>query len=384
MKYFFYHHKLLCSSLLVFALLCFHYPVNAKLIIAQGGGSGYIMGNSLPAVTMAVAAESDIIIKLDTVLTADNEVIVFSSGTLNEATNVADIFPDRIRKDGNYYAIDFTLDEIRQLTLHDPAKGVSENAPPRFTIPSLVELLSLVKVLDSNLEYTSNIAIELKQIWLHRKEGKDLSSSVLGILQQYGYTGEDGNLFLLSYDATELPRIAKQLPQRGIVAKLVQLVDTSDGQENLEEEWGKWNSYNYDWMFTKSGLRSLAGTVVAIALPKNMLVDTNGELLLDGFVKNAQQLGLMVFTFSVQKEDESRVLFTNSFDEELQFFYFSAGIDGIITNYYRDVLDFLKNRTLSPAVSGTHAETVPPSAVTKQNNTDPLGLTAPVGQTSEE
>ncbi len=115
-----------------------------------------------------------------------------------------------------------------------------------------------------------------------------------------------------------------------------------------------------------------------------MLVDTNGELLLDGFVKNAQQLGLMVFTFSVQKEDEGRVLFTNSFDEELQFFYFSAGIDGIITDYYRDALDFLKNITESSVMSGTRTKTVPPSAVTKQNNTDPLGLTAPVGQTSEE
>lgn len=30
-------------------------------------------------------------------------------------TDVAERFPDRARKDGRYYAIDFTLDEIRSL-----------------------------------------------------------------------------------------------------------------------------------------------------------------------------------------------------------------------------------------------------------------------------
>ncbi len=35
--------------------------------------------------------------------------------TLDRVTDVADRFPDRARKDGRYYAIDFTLDEIKSL-----------------------------------------------------------------------------------------------------------------------------------------------------------------------------------------------------------------------------------------------------------------------------
>jgi len=336
------------------------------------------MENSLPAVALAVAMNADSI-KIDTVLTADNEVIVMSSPRIQKATNVGEIFPDRMRDDGQFYALDFILEEIRQLTLRDPAGRFPKDLQPRLTIPTLEEVLSLIEALNRSLEKRISIAVEIKQPWLHRKEAKDISSPVLRILQKYGYSGQDDRLLLMSYDAMELRRIKKQLlPEMGMDIKLLQLIESNEGQENMVEEWGEWNSYNYDWMFSKSGLRSLTGSVAAIGLPKYMLADSQGKLLLDDFVKNAQQLGTMVFTFPIGKNDATRVPFTRSFDEELEFFYFTVGVDGVITDFCKDALDYLKKREENPTAPFTleQTETVPPSV--EISTDDPLQLTSPL------
>ncbi len=356
----------------------------AKLVIAQGGASGYLMEHNLPAVTMAVMMNADII-KIDTVLSADNEVIVTSSPKITQSTNAFEIFPDRARDDGNYYALDFTLEEIRQLSLRDPAGRFPEELQLRLTIPTLKEELALIEALNGSLEKNIRIAVEIKQAWLHRKEGKDISTPVLNTLQRFGYSTGSDQLLLMSYDAVELRRIRKELlPAMGMGVKLVQLIESNEGQENMVEEWGELKSYNYDWMFSKSGLRSLAGSVAAIGLPKYMLADPKGTLLLDEFVKNAQQLGTMIFTFPVQKEENGRVPFLNSFNEELEFFYFTVGADGIITDFCKDALQYLKNREENPApgIMFEQEEFAAPSMETI--NDDPLQLTSPLEFESKE
>jgi glycerophosphoryl diester phosphodiesterase len=370
-----YFTKQPCVLLVILTFFLCPLSAMAKMVIAQGGGSGYLMEHTLPSVALAVAMNSDII-KIDTVLTADNEVIVLGSPNIAKATNVAEIFPDRIRESGKYYALDFTLDEIRRLTLRDPAGRFPKELQPNLRIPTLEEMLALIVALDRGLEKNSRIAVEIKQAWLHRKEGKDLTKPVLTILQKYGYTGQSDKTFLMSYDEKELKRIKKQLlPEMGMSIKLVQLIDSNEGQETMVEEWGEWRSYNYDLMFFKSGLRSLSRNVAAIGLPKYMLVDSEGKLLRNDFVKNAQQLGTMVFTFPVQKDDNMRLPFIHSFDEELEFFYFTVGVDGIITDFCKDALDFLKTRVDKPAVPIDSVQVIPPSIeITAE---DPLQLTSP-------
>ena len=51
----------------------------------------------------------------DLVMTKDDRLVVLHDHYLDRVTDVAERFPDRARKDGRYYAIDFTLDEIRSL-----------------------------------------------------------------------------------------------------------------------------------------------------------------------------------------------------------------------------------------------------------------------------
>jgi glycerophosphoryl diester phosphodiesterase len=382
MRYSFTFTKQISSLLVLLVLGLSPIPAAAKLVIAQGGASGYLMEHSLPSVALAIAMDADII-KIDVVLTADNEVIVLGSPDIATASNVAEIFPDRIREDGHYYAFDFTLDEIRRLTLRDPAKRFPEELYLRLGIPTLEEELALIGALSKSLDKNIPIAVELRQPWLHRKEGKDLTKPVLSILQQYGYTGSTDNIFILSYDAVELRRIKKQLlPEMGMTIKLVQLIESNEGRETMSEEWGEWTSYNYDWMFSKSGLRALSGSVAAIGLPKHMLADSQGKLLLADFVENAQQLNTMIFTFPVQKDEHTQMPFVNSFAEELEFFYFTVGVDGIVTDFCKDALHYLKNRPEKPINLIEPVQVLPPSV--EFTIDDPLQLTSPVGHKLKE
>ncbi|EGK22168.1 glycerophosphoryl diester phosphodiesterase domain protein [Escherichia coli DEC15A] len=70
--------------------------------------------HTLPAKAMAYAQGADYL-EQDLVMTKDDHLVVLHDHYLDRVTDVADRFPDRARKDGRYYAIDFTLDEIKSL-----------------------------------------------------------------------------------------------------------------------------------------------------------------------------------------------------------------------------------------------------------------------------
>lgn len=54
-------------------------------------------------------------IEQDVVMTKDDQLVVLHDHYLDRVTDVAERFPDRAREDGRYYAIDFTLAEIKSL-----------------------------------------------------------------------------------------------------------------------------------------------------------------------------------------------------------------------------------------------------------------------------
>ncbi|MEN8199661.1 MAG: glycerophosphodiester phosphodiesterase [Thermodesulfobacteriota bacterium] len=345
--------------LLLLFLVCQPTPSEAALVIARGGAAGYLMENNHASTSLAAAMGADII-KLDLVLSRDREVLVHGATTLNRGTNVAELFPDRARKDGLFYVFDFSLDELRSLTLRDPAGRFPADLEPRLTIPTLAEELSLLRGLETGLTKKISVGVEIKQPWLHRKEGLDVATPTLNTLRRYGYSGRDNDTYLFSYDAAELQRIGKELlPEREMMLKLVQLIESNEGEESKVEEWGQWVSYNYDWMFSNTGLRSLAGSVAAIALPKYMLVDPQGRLKMETFVKNAQQLGTMIFTFPLARDTGGRRSFGKSLEEELEFLISTVKVDGLITDFCGDVSTYLRNRVQPQPVEEKEATVSP-------------------------
>ncbi|KAB2431115.1 glycerophosphodiester phosphodiesterase, partial [Enterobacter hormaechei] len=75
---------------------------------------GYLPAHTLPAKAMAYAQGADYL-EQDLVMTKDDQLVVLHDHYLDRVTDVAERFPDRAREDGRYYAIDFTLAEIRSL-----------------------------------------------------------------------------------------------------------------------------------------------------------------------------------------------------------------------------------------------------------------------------
>lgn len=87
-----------------------------KIVIAHRGASGYLPEHSMESKAMAYAMGAHYI-EQDVVMSKDEQLLVLHDHYLDRVTNVAEIFSGRARNDGRYYAIDFTLAEIRSLSM---------------------------------------------------------------------------------------------------------------------------------------------------------------------------------------------------------------------------------------------------------------------------
>ena len=89
-----------------------------KIVIAHRGASGYLPEHTMESKIMAHGMGVDFI-EQDLVLSKDNVPIVIHDIYLNNVTNVATIFPDKKREDNRFYVIDFTFEELKQLTVFE-------------------------------------------------------------------------------------------------------------------------------------------------------------------------------------------------------------------------------------------------------------------------
>ncbi|CAA2931183.1 Glycerophosphoryl diester phosphodiesterase [Arsenophonus endosymbiont of Bemisia tabaci Q2] len=161
---------------------------------------------TLPAKAMAYA-KGAYFLEQDLVMTKDNELIVLHDHYLDSVTGVADRFPGRARKDGRFYAIDFTLPEIRSLKFTQAFQikdgktvQIYLNRFPMgkssFHIHTFQEEIEFIQGLNKSTGKNIGIYPEIKAPWFHKQEGKDISMRVLEILKQYGYSKKNDNVYL--------------------------------------------------------------------------------------------------------------------------------------------------------------------------------------------
>ena len=105
---------LMSGMILSSSALYFSATAADKMVIAHRGASGYLPEHTLPAKAMAYAQGADYL-EQDLVMTKDDRLVVLHDHYLDRVTDVAQRFPQRARKDGRFYAIDFTLAEIKSL-----------------------------------------------------------------------------------------------------------------------------------------------------------------------------------------------------------------------------------------------------------------------------
>ena len=267
-------------------------------IIAHRGACGYLPEHTLPAVELAHTLGADYI-EQDVVLTSDGIPIVLHDVTLELTTNVAALFPERHRDDGLFYAIDFTLEEIKTLNAHERTDSHGNPVFPgrysgtgvEFKVPTLAEEIETVDRLNAASGKRTGVYIELKRPEFHEQEGTDIYQAVLDVLTVFNRLGKSAETVIQCFDPETLKRFAREGIFKG---PLVQLV--------LTESIANWRG-DFEGMQTMSGLKEVAAYAHGIGPDVNLLEDKSGGP--SEMVVAAKKLGLFLHPYTLRADSES-------------------------------------------------------------------------------
>jgi glycerophosphoryl diester phosphodiesterase len=289
------------------------------IVIAHRGASGFLPEHTLEAYTMAYALGADFV-EPDLVLTQDGVFIALHDHTLNSTTNVEEVFPDRARDDGNWYAIDFTLEEIKRLDVHERARPDGTHAMPgrfpmgasRFEVPTLAEVIELVQGLNATTGRDVGIYPEIKRPGWHAEQGQPMEAALLEELARYGYEGPNAKVFVQSFEAEPLRMMRFELGSQLPLVMLIYLPEhaTPDALD--------------DWATFADGVG-----------PYKDLVEAFPELVL-----GAHERGMAVHPWTFRTDVVPPKY--RSIDQEIANFYVTYQVDGVFTDFVEDAVRVLK------------------------------------------
>lgn len=298
--------------------------MNKKIVVAHRGASGYLPEHTMEAKAMAYAMNPDFI-EQDLVLSKDNIPIVIHDIYLDDVTNVAEKFPNKKREDGRFYVIDFTFDELQQLSVSERfnPKTREQFYPKRFPkgkgsfkIHSLQQEIELIQGLNKSTQNNIGIYPEIKNPAFHHKNGKDIAKVTLQVLNNYGYTTKKDKCIFQCFDAKELERVRKELKSDLF---LVQLIEFKE--ETMQ-------------------LTHFATYADGIGPWYKQILDKkeNGIWKFTSLVDDAHKLGLKVHPYTFRADQLGEF---SSFEEKLKTILFDAGADGCFTDFPDKTLEFL-------------------------------------------
>ncbi|WP_083272881.1 glycerophosphodiester phosphodiesterase [Alteromonas confluentis] len=306
-------------------------------IIAHRGASGYLPEHTLEAATLAFAQQPDFI-EQDVVATKDGELVVLHDIHLDTVTDVAAKFPDRVRDDGRWYALDFTLAELRTLQVKERSdtdgKQVFANryhgSKALFTVATLDEHIELISEL--NREFNSNIGFytEIKSPAWHKKEGVDISQRLLDTLARYNLNGENANIYVQCFDFAEVKRLRNELGFKGKIVLL--LADNS---------WGE-SATDYQTLLTEQGMQDIAKYADGIGpwLPQllDMKALQQGKIVPSPWLATAKKEGLVIhpYTFRIDALPTGMTA-----EQIIGLLTGPLAVDGVFTDQIPPVKNFL-------------------------------------------
>ncbi len=307
-----------------------------KIVIAHRGASGYLPEHTIAAKAMAYAMGADYL-EQDVVMTKDDRLVVLHDHYLDHVSDVQEKFPTRMRDNGRYYVIDFTLEEIRTLEIverYDIIDGKKTAVFPkrfplgksRFKIHTFSEEIELIQGLNKSTGHNIGIYPEVKSPEFHRQQGKDLSLSVLKVLKKYGYISKQDKVYFQTFDIEELKRVHDiLLPELSMNIKLIQLLDIED---------------YYDQIITKDGLSALGKYADGIGPYMKMIASNDKDgLHITDLVKNAHAAGLDVHPYTFRQDQ-----IEGNYEEVLDLFLYQIGVDGVFTDFTDRTVNFIKNK----------------------------------------
>ena len=295
------------------------------LVIAHRGASAYLPEHTLEGKALAFAMGADYL-EQDVVATRDDELIVLHDIHLDDVTDVGTQFADRARSDGHFYARDFTLEEIRTLTVSERLSADGQGAhypgrfPPRcgrFRVPTLSEEIDFIQGLVRSTGRPVGIYPEIKRPAWHRDEGIELGDALIECLARHGYDSDEAAVYVQCFDFEETRRLAREL---GTPLPLVQLLG--------ENDWGESGS-DYDYLKTPSGLAAIAEVASGIGPWIGQIltsIDAGPGTSPSSLVADAHAAGLTVHPYTFRADDLPAGF--ESLEQLLDWALREAGIDG--------------------------------------------------------
>lgn len=314
------------------------------LVIAHRGASGYLPEHTLESKTAAYFMQADYI-EQDVILTKDNHPIVLHDLYLDEVSDVATKYPGKIRPDSRFYAIDFTLEEIKTLKVferfrrQDPIVAYYPQRFPlgksNFQISTLKEEIEMLQgleetfkriyALDSSIgpnyfnSHNIGLYVEIKNPEFHIAEGKaNFSEIVLDLLGKYGYTNKQSKVYLQCFDPKELKRIREELKCNLNLVQLLSADQTSDGIE---------------WT-TRKGLEEIKKFADGIGPEKSQLInydEKTNKWTRSDLYQNAKELGLFIHAYTFRIDDLPK--FASNWNQLMNIFLKELKIDGLFTDF---------------------------------------------------
>lgn len=285
-----------------------------KLVIAHRGASGYLPEHTLEAYALAHGLGAHYI-EPDLVLTKDDAFICLHDIHLEATTNVEEVFPSRKRDDDRWYAIDFTLEEIKSLEAHERVKGRFPLGASSFEVPTFEEMIELIQGLNERTGKEVGIYPEIKAPGWHADEGHPAEKRLLEVLARYGYTERSSKVFVQCFEPSALKKIRNELKSP---LQLIQLISDDDRHAPLR---------------TERAMREIAVYADGIG-PYKGDIEANPDLVKWA---HAQKLAVHPYTFRADDLPEAY----GTFEEELDRFLKEYDVEGVFTDFPDKVISFL-------------------------------------------
>jgi glycerophosphoryl diester phosphodiesterase len=333
----------------------------APLVIGHRGASGELPEHTLESYKRAIEQGADFV-EPDLVLTRDGVMIARHEPMLDGTTDVAQKFPDR-RTTRNvdgvpttaYFASDFTLAEIKTLRALQPNAGRPQQFNGQYLVPTLGEVIAMVKTESARSGRTVGIYPEIKHSTFHAGLfGANVFENTLVEMLHIAYGNSNkAPVFIQSFEVSNLQYLNTRTDIR-----LVQLVDADDVRDDGSMSLVAPYRQPYDFvvkgdprlfsdLLTSSGLDFVKGYADAVGPWKPYLVKTvkdnverTGDSTLTindrrvdgstGVVEMAHAKGLLVHTWTF-RNDASGYGFKDPQAE--MAYYLQLGIDGVFTDF---------------------------------------------------
>jgi glycerophosphoryl diester phosphodiesterase len=355
------------------------------IVIGHRGASGYRPEHTLASYQLAMDLGADFI-EPDLVSTKDGYLIARHEVNIKDTTNVADHpefashFTSKIIDgvtESGWFTDDFTLAEIKTLRAKERLPFRDQSFNGMFEIPTLEEIINLVKQEEANTGRKVGIYPETKHPTYHQSVGFPLEDNLVTRLTNANFT-DPSRIFIQSFEVANL-----QYLNTKIDVPLIQLLDATD--VNLDGTLMETKPYDfvvsnnphtYQDLRTPAGLAEIATYADGIGPWKRMIVsvqgvdanndgladDVNGDGLVNdtdktllpptSLINDAHAVGLLVHPYTFRNEDRYLASDYNN-NPQLEYEqFFNLGVDGLFSDF-SDTAVSVRNQVAGVPEPGT-------------------------------